>query len=184
MPLSEHVYCVAVTCKMTEQVEQHTHIQVCIKFGHSSVETAWWIQKATAVGNWWSAASPLQHVCFRITSRAEFFDKTSNHPGDSALLQPRFGALWFLAFCITKITFEREEFSDCQWDSGKYDGADDSIGRTVRGPTVPTLKGTELSLSYVQCFLYLVSSLINVSIFHTTWLDTFWADLSMLKYKI
>ena len=36
---------------------------------------------------------------------------------------------------------------------------------------------TETSLPYVQCFLYLVSSSINVSIFHSTWLDTFWTDL-------
>ena len=41
-----------------------------------------------------------------------------------------------------------------------------AIGRTVWGPKVLTLKGTEASLSYVQCFLYLVSSSINVSIFH------------------
>ena len=50
------------------------------------------------------------------------------------------------------------------------------IGRTVWGPKVPTLKGTEVSLSYVQCFLYLVSSSVNVSIFHISWLDTFWTD--------
>ena len=55
-----------------------------------------------------------------IMSRAELFGKTSNHPGDSAPLQPRFGALWLLAFPKTKITFEREEISDCQWDSEKY----------------------------------------------------------------
>ena len=30
------------------------------------------------------------------------------------------------------------------------------IGRTVWGPKVPTLKGTEASLSYVQCFLILI----------------------------
>ena len=41
------------------------------------------------------------------------------------------------------------------------------------GSKVPTLKGTEVSLSYVQCFLYLVSSAVNVSSFHITWLDTF-----------
>ena len=51
------------------------------------------------------------------------------------------------------------------------------IGRTVWGPKVPTLKGTEVSLSYVKCFLYLVSFSINVSIFHITWLDSFWTDL-------
>ena len=44
---------------------------------------------------------------------------------------------------------------------------------TVWGPKVPTLKGTEASSSQVQCFLYLVSSSINVSIFHVTWLGTF-----------
>ena len=47
----------------------------------------------------------------------------------------------------------------------------------VRSQGVPTLKGAEVSLSYVQCFLYLLSSSINISIFHSTWLDTFWIDL-------
>ena len=41
---------------------------------------------------------------------------------------------------------------------------------------MPTLKGTEASLFYVQCFLYLVS-LINASTFHNTWLDTLWTGL-------
>ena len=31
-----------------------------------------------------------------------------------------------------------------------------AIGRIVWGPNVPTLKGTEVSLSNVQCFLYLL----------------------------
>ena len=42
---------------------------------------------------------------------------------------------------------------------------------------MPTLKGTEASLSYVQSFLYLVSSSINISIFHITWLNTDWTDV-------
>ena len=36
-----------------------------------------------------------------------------------------------------------------------------AIGKTVWGPRVPILKGTEVSLSYVQCFLYLISSSIK-----------------------
>ena len=52
-----------------------------------------------------------------------------------------------------------------------------AIGRTVWSPKVPTLKGAEASFSYVQCFVYLVSSSIDVSIFHSAWLDTFWTDL-------
>ena len=57
-----------------------------------------------------------------------------------------------------------------------------ATGRTVWGPKVPTLKGTEASVSYVQCFLYLVFSSKNVSIFHTTWLTTFWTDLVYVGY--
>ena len=38
---------------------------------------------------------------------------------------------------------------------------------------MPILKGTEVSLSYA-CFFYFISSSINVSIFHSTWLGTFW----------
>ena len=52
-----------------------------------------------------------------------------------------------------------------------------AIGRTVGSPKVPTLKGTKASLSYVQRFLHLVSYSIRVSVFHITWLDTFWTGL-------
>ena len=52
MPLNEHVYCVAIAFKMTEQVEQQIYIKFCIKLEHSSMETIQMIQKAIAVGNW------------------------------------------------------------------------------------------------------------------------------------
>ena len=52
MPLSEHVYCVAITFKMTEWVEQQICIKFCIKLEHSSVETIQIIQKAASMGNW------------------------------------------------------------------------------------------------------------------------------------
>ena len=38
------------------------------------------------------------------------------------------------------------------------------------------MKEIKALLSSVQCVLYLVSSSINVSIFHITGLDTFWTD--------
>ena len=76
------------------------------------------IQKATAMGNWWLAASSQQHACSCISSHAESVGETSNHSGDSAPLEPRFGALQLLDFPKTKITFEREEISDHWWDSG------------------------------------------------------------------
>ena len=139
------------------------------------METIRMIQKAEALGNWWLAASSWQHACSCITSHAKCFSKTSNHPGDSAPLQPRFGALWLLAFPQTKITFEREEISDHWWDSGKYDRAGDGDWENcVRS------QGAYFEWDWgiiVLCTMFLVSSSINVSIFHITWLNTFWRDL-------
>ena len=125
IPLSEHVYCVAVAFKVTEQVEQWICIKFCIKLEYPSTETIQTIQEAAAMGHWWLATSSRQCARSCITSHAEFFGKTSNRPGDSAPLQPRFGALQLLAFQKTEITFEREEILDRWWDSGKYDRAAD-----------------------------------------------------------
>ena len=52
MLLNEHVYGVAITFKMTEQVEQRICIKFCIKIEHSSTETIQMIQKAAAMGDW------------------------------------------------------------------------------------------------------------------------------------
>ena len=106
----------------------------------------------------------------------QFFCETSNHPGDSAPLQPRFGTLQLPAFLKTKITFERERFQTVDEIQENMMGQLMVIRRIVWGPKVSTLKGTEVSLSYIQCFLYLVCYSINVSIFHITWLDAFWTD--------
>ena len=125
MPLSEHVYFVAVMFKMTEWVEQWICIKFCIKLEYSSIETIWMIQKITAMGTWWSAASSWQPACSYIMSCAELFGKTSNHPGDSVSLPPRLSALWLLDFPKTKITFERENISDHWWNSGKYNRSAD-----------------------------------------------------------
>ena len=125
-PWVSNVYCVALTFKMSEWVEQGICINFCIKLEHSSAKAIWMTQKAAAMGNWWLAPSSRQGACSCITSQMKFFGKTSNHPGQSAPLQPRFGApQGLLAPPKTKITFEREEIWD-QWrDSGKYNGAAD-----------------------------------------------------------
>ena len=52
MLLSEHVYYVAITFKMTEQVEEQICIKFCIKLEHFSAETIQMIQKVGAMGNW------------------------------------------------------------------------------------------------------------------------------------
>ena len=153
--LSEHVYCVAIAFKMTEQVEQRTCIRVCIKLEHASAETIWMIQKAAAMGNWWLAASS-QCTCSCVTSCAEFFGKTLNHPGDSVPLQPSFGTLWLLAFPKTKITFEREEISDHWWDSRKYNGAADSDWENCGRSQGAYLKGVKCHcpVDNVSCIFF------------------------------
>ena len=125
MLLSEHVYCVAVEFKMTEQVEQWICIKFCIKFEHSSTETIQIIQKAKAMGNWWLAASSWQCARSCILSHSEFFGETSNYLGDSAFYSPNLMPFDFWLFPRAKITFERKEISDHGWDSGKYDEAAD-----------------------------------------------------------
>ena len=73
MLLSEHVYCVAVTFKTTEWVEQWICIKFFVKLEHSSMRTIQIIEKDTVMGNWWSAASSQQCTCSCTTSRAVFW---------------------------------------------------------------------------------------------------------------
>ena len=149
--------------KWLKWVERQICLKLCIKLEHFSMETIWMIQKATAMGNWWLAASSWQHTCSCITFHAEFFGKIPNHPGGSAPLQPRFGALRLLAFSKTKITFEGEEISDHQWDSGKYEGQLMLNWENCVRSQGAYFEGDWETLSCVQCFCYLVSPSINAS---------------------
>ena len=153
-------------------------VKLCVKLEHCSAETIQMIQKAMA------SSRQRTHSC--VMSLGEFIGESPNHPGDSAPLQSRFGALQLLAFLKTKIAYEREEISDCQWDSGKYNGtAYGDCENYVRSP----LNGSEALLSYVQCFLYLVSSSINVSIFGLGWWlsesnASLWTKGSLVRFPV
>ena len=60
---------------MTECVEQWICIKFCVKPENFSVETIGKIRKATAMGNWWLAASSRQYNHSCITASAEFLAK-------------------------------------------------------------------------------------------------------------
>ena len=99
-------------------------------------------------------------------------------------LQPRFGALWLLAFPKTKITFEREDISDSWWDSGNiWWGSWWWLGELCEVPSCLLWRGTETSLSYVHCFLYLVSSSINISVFHIHILQGYKSFMRFIQKK-
>ena len=155
---------------MTEQLQQWICVKCCIKLEHSSMETTQMIQKATAMGNWWLAASSWRcaHSC--IMSYAGVFGKTSNHPGDSHPLQPRFDTMWLLAFPKTKLTFEREEISDHLWDLRRYNRAAHGDWENCVRSQGAYFEGDWYVI--VLRTMFLVSSSINISIFHITWLDT------------
>ena len=81
--MSEHVYCVAVTFKLTEGVEQGNCIQFCVKLEHSSVETIQMIQKTF----WDDAMSAAQvkvwHKCFKGGEESPESDPHSGRPATS-----------------------------------------------------------------------------------------------------
>ena len=181
MLLNEHVYCVAVTVKVTERVQQQMCIKFCIKLKHSSMETIQMIQKATVIGKRWLAVSSQQCSCSRVTSRVEFFGETSYYPDDSAPLQPRFGALQLLAFLRTKITFEKKEILDCWWDSGNYNRA--AVGNwehCVRS------QGAYFEGDWsiiVLCTMFLVSCIFNKCLYFPYYMaGYFWTDLCKTWY--
>ena len=146
MPLSEHVYCVAISFKMTEQVEAWICIKFCVKLEHSSVETSQMIQKAfddhaMSSAQKKSVAQTFQRLLMKFR-------------------KIRWGSWWWFQSKILQSVLN---------------GARDAGTRDVRSQGA--YFGTEASLPYVQCFLYLLSSSVKVSIFHITWLDTLWKDL-------
>ena len=96
-------------------------------------------------------------------SGVEVFGETLNQPGDSDPLQPRSGALWLMTFRKTKITFEREEISDHQWDSGKYNRAADGNWENCVWFQGAYFEGDWSIMGL--CTMFLVSSSINVSYF-------------------
>ena len=146
MLLNEHVYCVAITLKMTEQVEQWICIKFYVRLEHFSMEIIPVIQKAASMSNWWLAAS-LQNIPTHASHLVQNF--LVKHQITQVTLPPY---SWYLLpwnfWLFPKLKSPlKGKISDCWWDSRKYDGDQlIVIRRTVWGPKLLTLKGTEGSL--------------------------------------
>ena len=138
------------------------------------------IQKAPTVGNWWLAASSRQWASSCITSPAAFLLKHQITQVTHAPYSPDLAPCDCWPFPKLKLPLKGKRLQTINEIQENTMGQLMGTGRTMWGPEVPTMKGTEASLSYVQCFLYLASSSINVSIFHIVWLDTFWTELICL----
>ena len=175
---SEHMYCVAVTFKMTKLSNESTS-----NFALSLNIPVWKLLDDSEgcsygqpeIGSFPMTMPPVMH---HISCRV--FGETSNHPGHSVPYSQDLVPCDFRIFPKLKSPLKGKRFQTVNEIKENTTGHLMVTGRTVWGPKVPTLKGTEVSVSYVQLFLCLVSSSINVSIFPITWLDTFWADLVFL----
>ena len=153
---------------MTEWVEQQIYIKSCIKLEHSSTEVIQIIQKAAVMGNWWLADSSQQCARSCIRSCVECVGETSYHSGDWAPYSPDLAPCDFWLFPKLKSPLKGKRFQTASEIQKNTTRQLIETGRTVWGPKVHTLKGPEVSLSYVQCFLSLVSSSINVYIYAQT----------------
>ena len=85
----------------------------------------------------------------------------------SKILTQDLGVKCVVAKCILQLLLP-EQKEHCA--AVAHDLIQTSTNEHKVGPKVPTLKGTDTSLSCAQCFLYLVSSSINVCIFCIIWL--------------
>ena len=106
----------------------------------------------------------------------DFFVKHQITQVTQAPYRPNLEPCNFCLFPKTKIIFEREDISDHPWNSWKYDGVADSDWKNCMRSQGTYFEGDRDIIVLCIMFLYLASSSINVSIFHITWLDTFWTD--------
>ena len=77
------MYCVAITLKVTEQVEQQICVTFCIKLEHSSVETIWMIQKASRDNAMSAVQIKVWRKCFRDGLESVESDPHSGRPATS-----------------------------------------------------------------------------------------------------
>ena len=173
-PLSEHVYCVVVAFKVTEQVLHESASNSVLSFNIPLQKLFRWFRGCSywqlAIGNFiMTTCLLMHHVSCRI------FWQNIKSPKWLSPLEPIFGTLWLLAFPKTKITFEREEISGHQWDSWKYDGAAGGNWENCVRSQGAHFEGDWSII--ILCTMFLIFSSINVSIFHITWLETCWTEL-------
>ena len=110
------------------------------------------IQKAAAMGNWWLAASSPQHTAHASCPLRSFLVKHQITQVTQTPYSPDSVpcALWL--FPKLKSLLKEKRFQTVDEIQENTTGQLMATGRTAWGPKVPSLKGTEVSLFYVQCF--------------------------------
>ena len=167
---------------MTEQGERQIEIEFCIKLELPPWKLSRWLRRPQlwATGDWQLHYNNTPFHASRLVQG--FSVKHQITQVTQSCYSPHLVPCNFWLFQKLKSPLKGKRFQTVDEIQENRTGQLMETGRTVWGPTVPTLKGTEVSLPYVPCALYLVSSSINAFIFHSTWLDTFWTDLINLYF--
>ena len=118
------------------------------------METIHMIQKAAAMGNWQLHHDNTTAHASRLMQ--SFLVKHQITQVTQPLYSPDLVPCDFWLFPKLKSPLKEKRFQIVNEIQENTTGQLIVIGRIVRGPKVPALTGTEVSLSYVQCFLYLV----------------------------
>ena len=80
MPLSEHVYCVAIAFKMAEQVEQRITLKFSVNLEQSSMETVWMMIQAFGDDAMSAAQIKVWYKCFKDGGESVENDPPSGRP--------------------------------------------------------------------------------------------------------
>ena len=152
--LSEHVYCVDISFKMTEWVEQWICIKFFINLNVPLRKLLGWFRRPQLweTGDWQLHHNNLPTHALYLTQR--FLKKIAHmtqHP-----YSPDLATCNFWHFSKLKLPLKGKRFQTMDEVQENTSGQLIAIGRTLWGPQVPSSKWTEASLSCVQCFSHLL----------------------------
>ena len=156
MPFSEHVYCVVITLKMTEWVEQRICITFCVKLEYSSMETIQMIQKARAMGSRWlqlhhnNMTAHASHLMQSFLAKHQITQVTQPH------YSPDLVPCDFWLFPKLKLSLKGERFQTIDEIQRNTMGQLRVMGRTVWGAYLEGDWGV-----IVLCTVFLVSCIFN-----------------------
>ena len=153
-------------CIQNDWVQQQICIKFCIKLEHSSKKLSGWFRRLQlwAAGDWQlhhsNTPAHSSHLMQSILVKHQITQVTQ--PSYNPDLEP----CDFWLFSKLKSPLKGKRFQTINEIQENTMGQLMAIWRTVWGPSVPTLKGTEVSLSFVQCFLHLLQYISLFFILH------------------
>ena len=155
MPLSEHVSVWPSHSKWSSKLSNKSALNFALSLNIPPWKLFRWFRRLQlrATGDWQLRHNNMPNPASR--SCVEFFSKHQITQLTQPPYSPDLGPYDCWLFPKLKSPLKGERFQTVDEIQENMTGQLMAIGRTVWGPNVSTLKGTEASLSYVQCFLCL-----------------------------